>query len=69
MTPDEARRLVLTARRPEDLFGTDEPRRAYRRLARLTHPDTGGETDAFARLTALWRERASASEPAGSVRS
>ncbi|GAA0728895.1 serine/threonine protein kinase [Dactylosporangium roseum] len=43
----------------EELFGGDDPARAYRRLARLTHPDTAGPSGAkaFARLAELWRSR------------
>jgi hypothetical protein len=56
---DEALSLLLRARTPSDLFGTDgdEATRTYRRLARLLHPDaTGGRNgDEFTRLNALWR--------------
>ena len=54
MTREEAVRLIEAARDPEELFGTGGPR-AYRRLARLVHPDVGGPRSAFDRLTALWR--------------
>jgi hypothetical protein len=39
MTREEAVRLIESARGPADLFGADAAR-SYRRLARLTHPDT-----------------------------
>ena len=32
----------------------DELRRAYRRLARATHPDTGGTAAAFQAVQAAW---------------
>lgn len=53
-TRAEAVRLIEAARTPADLFGGDGVR-AYRRLARLVHPDAGGPRAAFDRLTALWR--------------
>jgi hypothetical protein len=53
----EAVRLVMAAAGPIELFGTEEPARVYRRLAKLTHPDAGGDATAFRRLTALWRAR------------
>ncbi len=55
-TCEEAVRLIETASGPDELFGTDGAR-AYRRLARLVHPDAGGPRSAFDRLTALWRAR------------
>jgi hypothetical protein len=59
MTGDEAIALIEAAADPRALFGRD-PRRAYRRLARLTHPDANpGSTRAaaaFARLAALWQK-------------
>jgi serine/threonine protein kinase len=55
MTRAEAVRLIETARTPADLFGSAGTR-AYRRLARLVHPDAGGPREAFDRLTALWHE-------------
>lgn len=57
ITTAEAIALVSAARTPEDLFGGDSPRRAYRRLARLLHPDLvpGAETaGCFAKLVRLW---------------
>ncbi|MEW2352918.1 molecular chaperone DnaJ [Spirillospora sp. NPDC029432] len=61
VTLEEALDRLDRARTPADLFGDDRAAaaRTYRRLARLVHPDaTGGRTtDAFARLTALWRDR------------
>ncbi|MDN3353317.1 molecular chaperone DnaJ [Actinomadura sp. DC4] len=54
MTRSEAVRLIEAARTPVDLFG-DDGTRAYRRLARLVHPDAGGPREAFDRLTSLWR--------------
>jgi serine/threonine protein kinase len=62
MTFDEALAALDAARTPADLFGTDEPGRRYRRLARRLHPDTAPAgatataTAAFARLAALWAE-------------
>jgi len=50
----DAVRRIEAARTPADLFGADGPH-AYRRLARLVHPDAGGPRAAFDRLTALWR--------------
>ncbi len=38
MTSNEAVTLIEAATDPRALFGAD-PRREYRRLARLTHPD------------------------------
>lgn len=42
-----------------ELFDGDDPAGTYRRLARLTHPDTAGPRGAaaFARLTDLWHRR------------
>ncbi|GAA2908584.1 hypothetical protein GCM10010517_75020 [Streptosporangium fragile] len=65
MTTTEAIALVTAARTPEDLFGGDCPQRAYRRLARLLHPDLapGAEAAAaFARLATLWAARGRAPE-------
>ena len=58
LTTDEAIALVERAT-AEELFGGDDPARTYRRLARLTHPDSAGPrgTKAFARLSELWRSR------------
>lgn len=58
MTTDEAIAFVERAT-AEELFGRDDPARAYRRLARLVHPDRVGPagTRAFARLSQIWRER------------
>ena len=59
MTSAEAITLIEAARGPGDLFGSDAAR-AYRRLARLTHPDAhpgdGRAAEAFAKLAALWRQ-------------
>ena len=59
MTREEAVRLIESARGPADLFGA-EAARSYRRLARLTHPDTSPAEArtraAFGRLTALWQQ-------------
>lgn len=58
MTSDEAITLIEAAADPRALFGRD-PRRTYRRLARLAHPDANpGSTRAaaaFTRLAALWQ--------------
>jgi Lipopolysaccharide kinase (Kdo/WaaP) family len=58
MTSEEAIALVARAT-AEELFGRDDPARAYRRLARLVHPDRVGPagTAAFARLSQLWHDR------------
>ncbi|MFF5210247.1 lipopolysaccharide kinase InaA family protein [Streptosporangium sp. NPDC000396] len=66
-TTAEAIALVSAARTPADLFGGDSPHRAYRRLARLLHPDLtpGPEAaEAFAKLAGLWAAR---NRPAGTV--
>jgi hypothetical protein len=59
MTTAEAIALIETARGPGDLFGSDGAD-AYRRLARLTHPDShpGGSraASAFTRLAMLWQQ-------------
>jgi hypothetical protein len=59
MTGEEAVRLIEAARGPADLFGADAAG-AYRRLARLTHPDTAAPAArtqaAFAKLAALWQQ-------------
>jgi hypothetical protein len=64
VTPlQEAIRLVTAARTAGELFGTDQPVREFRRLARLTHPDRvppadrAAATEAFTRLSVLWRSR------------
>ncbi len=65
MTPAQraAVRLVASARTAHELFGDDDPGREYRRLARLVHPDLvapadrAAATEAFTRLTGLWRSR------------
>lgn len=51
-----------------DLFDGDDPAGTYRRLARLTHPDTAGPQGAaaFARLTDLWRSRGTIRSATGS---
>ncbi|HEY0696284.1 MAG TPA: serine/threonine protein kinase [Micromonospora sp.] len=60
----DAIRLVARARTDEELFGADDPRQRYRRLAAVLHPDhTGGADDAqrraataaFVTLTDRWR--------------
>jgi hypothetical protein len=57
----DAIRRVMSAAGARELFGTDEPVRRYRRLARLLHPDRvppidrPQATEAFVRLTTLWR--------------
>src|SRR5690348_817509 len=59
----DAVREVLAAASGPELFGTAEPARRYRQLARLLHPDRvppadrAVATDAFVRLTTLWRDR------------
>jgi hypothetical protein len=64
VTPlQQAIERVGTARTARELFGDDQPAREFRRLARLTHPDLvapsdrAAATEAFTRLTALWRAR------------
>lgn len=56
MAPEEA--LVKDARSPALVFGREaderQARREYRRLARMLHPDAGGDSDLFARLQQLW---------------
>ncbi|KAH8055275.1 hypothetical protein SO694_00133024 [Aureococcus anophagefferens] len=39
---------------PRDCVDADELRRAYHRLSRRTHPDRGGDADAFARVSAAY---------------
>jgi hypothetical protein len=58
MTADVIDR-IMAATSPDELFGTDDPGREFRRLARLVHPDVAGPsaTAAFARLAALWHDR------------
>lgn len=59
----EAIERVTAARTADELFGAVEPVRVYHRLARLTHPDLvepaerAAATEAFIRLTTLWRSR------------
>jgi hypothetical protein len=59
MTTDEAITLIEEATGPGVLFGAD-PAGAYRRFARLTHPDAhpgdGRAAAAFAKLAALWHD-------------
>ncbi|GGS96440.1 hypothetical protein GCM10010156_63280 [Planobispora rosea] len=59
-TTAEAITLVNAATDPEDLFSGDNPERAYRRLARLLHPDLASRPDAaaaFVKLARLWAAR------------
>jgi hypothetical protein len=60
MTTAAAIAMIEAAAGPGDLFGPDAGR-SYRRLARLTHPDTRpGDhraAAAFAKLADLWRQR------------
>jgi hypothetical protein len=60
MTSEEAFTLIESASDPYALFGSD-PSRQYRRLARLTHPDSHpGDrraAAAFGKLAALWQRR------------
>jgi hypothetical protein len=65
MTLTEAIRHVALARTDDELFGRD-PRKQYRRLAAVLHPDRTitadprqrrAATDAFVQLTTRWRER------------
>jgi hypothetical protein len=56
----DAIEAVLTASSPEDLFGTGNPGRRYRELARALHPDLASgpaATEAFIRLARLWEDR------------
>ena len=59
MTTAEAIALIEAASGPDDLFGRDGTD-AYRRLARLTHPDShpgdSGAASAFTRLAMLWQQ-------------
>jgi hypothetical protein len=59
LTSAEAVALIEAASGPDELFGSDAAR-VYRRLARLTHPDTcpgdSRAASAFARLAMLWRQ-------------
>jgi hypothetical protein len=64
MTRQEAISLIESANRAADLFAAavsaGDAARAYRRLSRLTHPDTGppdpAASSAFAKLARLWRQ-------------
>ena len=60
MTSEEALTLIESASDPRALFGED-PARQFRKLARLTHPDThpGNRrtAEAFAKLATLWQRR------------
>lgn len=62
-TTTDAIQRINAANKPEDLFlsaDVDHPKRTYRRLARIVHPDVNhanaAATDAFARLIRLWNE-------------
>ena len=60
MTTDEAIMVIEAAGDPGIMFGS-QPVREYRRLARLTHPDShSGDpraAAAFAKLAAFWQRR------------
>lgn len=58
MTAAEALIVVKGAKLPSDLFdkNTDLARHQYRTFSRLLHPDAGGDTEAFAKMSALWDE-------------
>jgi serine/threonine protein kinase len=62
LTSDEAVTLIESAGSAGELFGPDVQRahQAYRRLARLVHPDANPQHEraarAFARLSMLWRQ-------------
>ena len=68
MTTEEAIALIEAATSPADIFGPgagpgDAAQQAYRRLARLVHPDAstgtpapGRAASAFARLAVLWQQ-------------
>jgi len=49
---------------PEELFGVDDPKREYRRLAKERHPDRGGTEAGFKELQ-LWWDRAQLKMKAG----
>ncbi|MFC4064680.1 hypothetical protein [Actinoplanes subglobosus] len=73
MTFEEAVTKIVAARSFQDLAGTENGAgRAYRRWAKLIHPDTVGAqrrataTDAFAKLSALYERRGERREPWGS---
>ena len=61
LTSDEAIALIELASAPEQLFGTGD-KQAYRRLARLVHPDANPGVGnqraarAFAKLSTLWQQ-------------
>ncbi|GAB3824747.1 serine/threonine protein kinase [Dactylosporangium cerinum] len=56
-TTAEAIELIMNG--GEELFDGDDPAGTFRRLARLTHPDTAGLDGglAFGKLVRLWRNR------------
>src|SRR5260370_12222857 len=66
ITAADAIALIEAAAAPGDLFGPDAVR-CYRRLARLTHPDSmpgdGRAASAFAKLAALWKQHQGAGGP------
>jgi hypothetical protein len=59
MNTADAIALITAADDPDQLFGRADPGGTYRRLARLTHPDSAGPhaSGAFAKLSMLWRAR------------
>lgn len=57
---EAAIRLIEKASSPADLFGEDDPRQAYGKLAKLTHPDVIRDPRAeaaFKKLSLLWSRR------------
>jgi len=74
LTSDEAMTLIESASTAEQLFGPDaqRARQAYRRLARLVHPDANPCQEragrAFARLSMLWQQHHRAGDEAPRAR-